>query len=204
MAELALDVPGPAGRLEALVAAPETTGTVAVLCHPHPQHGGTMHNKVTHTLARSLAQAGLATVRFNFRGVQASEGHYDEGRGEVDDALAVLDWCSQRWPGRSLWLAGFSFGALVALKAATQRAVERLITVAPPLYRLDPDAVELPQCPWLILQGEADELVDVDAVIAWVNRVPPGPELIVLPGVDHFFHGRLTELKERLLGWLSE
>ncbi len=206
LVETEISIAGTAGNLQGLLsdASADAARAVAVICHPHPQHGGTMHNKVAHTLARTLAALGLVTVRFNFRGVGASEGAYADGLGEVEDAVAVLDFARQRWPGRPLWLGGFSFGGMVAIAAAGQRRIDRLVTVAPPVYRMDMATVSQPDCPWLILIGDEDELVDVDAVIAWVNELEPGPHLIVLQGVDHFFHGRLTQLKDCLIEWTDE
>ncbi|MDH3893300.1 MAG: alpha/beta fold hydrolase [Chromatiales bacterium] len=204
LVETEISITGPAGSLEALVSDAAAARAVAVICHPHPQHGGTMHNKVAHTLARTFAALGLATIRFNFRGVGASAGSYADGLGEVDDAVAVLDFAQQRWPGAALWLGGFSFGGMIAIAAAARRPVERLVCVAPPIYRLDVAILAQPKCQWLILIGDEDELVDVDAVIAWVNELEPGPQLIVLEGVDHFFHGRLTQLKDSLIAWTDE
>jgi alpha/beta superfamily hydrolase len=197
----ALRIAGPAGVIEALLEDPRSTpGTgFGVICHPHPLHGGTMQNKVVHTLARALQEQELATLRFNFRGVGASEGVYDEGRGECDDALAVIDWGRARWPDAPLVLAGFSFGAMVALRIAAVARPERLITVAPPVTRVPLADIAPPPCPWLIVQGEADELVDYREVQAWAARFDPQPLLRLLPGVDHFFHGRLHELRAAVM-----
>ena len=193
-----LDIPGPAGKLESIFEFPgdgEILGA-AVVCHPHPQHGGTMHNKVAHTLARSFVRSGFAVLRFNFRGTEGSEGDYDEGVGEVDDALAALHWASQQYPNVPIWLAGFSFGAAVALKAAVAEAVDGLITVAPAVSRFANGLETQPQCPWLVVQGDQDELVDIEETIEWFNSLAPGPELAVLPEAEHFFHGRLVDLRE--------
>lgn len=192
-------IPGPAGDLEALLELPpegEPAG-YGVACHPHPKHGGSMKNKVVHTLCRVFTGRRLAAIRFNFRGVGASQGSYDEGIGEVDDALAVMAWAERRFGGDA-WLAGFSFGAAVALHAAARRPPARLITVAPPVGRLPVATERQPECPWIVIQGEEDELVDADGVVEWVNELAPGPELLLLPEVDHFFHGKLTLLRERL------
>lgn len=195
-------IPGPAGRLEALLeegGPADGPQRAALVLHPHPQHEGTMHNKVVHMLSRSLNRLGVATLRFNFRGVGASEGAYDEGRGETEDALAAAAWLQERYPGAELWLGGFSFGAGIALKAAADLPVRQLISVAPPVERLDLDAIGVPDCPWLIVQGEDDEIVDADGVVDWVNRLPPGPRLVLLPETGHFFHGKLTLLRDVLL-----
>jgi len=182
--------------LEARWAAPEhaVPTCFALICHPHPLYGGTMDNKVVTTLVRTAAALGAATVRFNFRGVGASEGRHDDGHGETGDVLAVIDWAAGRWPGARLWLCGFSFGAYVALAAASRRTVERLVTVAPPLRRMDVESLVLPGCPWLIVQGSADELVDSVEVQAWARSLLPPPRVAVLSGASHFFHGRLAEL----------
>jgi alpha/beta superfamily hydrolase len=195
-------IPGPAGPLEALLE--EAAGAVpharfGVLCHPHPLYGGTMDNKVVHTLARAFQELGMPTVRFNFRGVGASAGAHAGGVGEVDDALAVIEWGRARWPGAAVWLAGFSFGAAVALRASSLAPVARLVTVAPPVGRLLSGDVAVPRCPWLLLQGTADELVDAAAVRDWASRLVPPPDIVELSGASHFFHGRLHELRDAVL-----
>ncbi len=189
---------GPVGRLEAILESPEDVPArgVAVVLHPHPQHGGTMHNKVAHTLGRAFVRMGYATLRFNFRGTEASEGEYDAGNGELDDALAAIGWLKGRQPGRPVWLAGFSFGAAIAIRAAIEAGVDGLISVAPAVSRFASGLQTQPACPWLVVQGDEDELVDIDETIAWVNGLAPGPELLVLEGAEHFFHGRLVELRE--------
>lgn len=170
-----------------------------VVCHPHPLHGGTMTNKVVHTVARALQEQGLPTLRFNFRGVGRSEGTYDEGRGETADALAVIAWGRAQWPGAPLTLAGFSFGSMVALQAATSAHPVRVITVAPAVNNPAYAHIKAPECPWLILQGEADQLVDAGAVRSFAARCSPPPTLRLFPGVDHFFNGHLPELREAVL-----
>jgi alpha/beta superfamily hydrolase len=186
---------GPAGRLEALLDTPADPAGVAVVCHPHPEGGGTMRNKVVHTLTRAFARSGFTTLRFNFRGTGASEGSFDGGDGEVDDALAALAFMRAQQTQGSSWLAGFSFGAAIAIRAAVRAPVDGLISVAPAARRFASGLPVQPHCPWLIVQGDADELVDVEETISWVNELEPGPELLVLEGVDHFFHGRLNELR---------
>jgi len=198
-------ITGPVGRLEAVLETPsdaELLGTV-VVCHPHPQHGGTMHNKVAHTLARTFVRSGFAAVRFNFRGTEKSEGRFDEGVGELDDALAAVDWMRKRLPDNSLWLAGFSFGAAIAVRAAVERNVDGLVSVAPAVSRFASGLAKQPECPWLIVQGDEDELVDIDETIDWVNSLEPGPELLILEGAEHFFHGRLMDLREVVTQFVS-
>jgi alpha/beta superfamily hydrolase len=204
-----LTIAGPAGALEALAAVPAGFDGVraAVVCHPHPLHGGTMHNKVVHTLARTFEELGLATVRFNFRGVGSSEGAFDDGAGETEDARAVCKWARERWGVGEIWLAGFSFGAYVATRLAAENnpslAICCLVTVAPPAQRFQDPAWARPRCRWLIVHGAEDDLVDVADVRRWVARMEPAPQLTVLEGVDHYFHGRLHELKDVLHSQLA-
>ena len=191
-------IDGPAGPLEALVEVPAgfAGGDCAVVCHPHPLYGGTMHNKVVHTTARALQELGFATVRFNFRGVGASAGSFDDGRGETDDALAVCDEALVRFSGARLTLAGFSFGSFVAYRAAALRGAVRLYTIAPPIGRFDFTQHPAPQMPWIVIQGDRDELVDYARVVEWAGRAVPPPAVVILEGAEHFFHGRLRELNE--------
>ncbi len=201
-----LEIPGPVGLLEALrevPAAAQAPRAFGVICHPHPLFGGTMTNKVVHMLARSCHELGMPTLRFNFRGVGASAGQYDDGRGETEDALAVIEQGRALWPGAALWLAGFSFGAWVALRAAPRAAAARLVTVAPPVGRWDFAGLGTPGCPWLIVQGDQDELVDAAAVQQWAALQQPAPQLALLAGAEHFFHGRLNELRDVVNGFLK-
>jgi hypothetical protein len=207
----ALSIAGPAGLLEALVEDPAPATAPAaclVVCHPHPQHGGTMHNKVVTTLARAANDLGAPALRFNFRGTGASQGSFDEGRGETEDALAAVAVARQRWPGAALWLAGFSFGGHVALRASTRPGVspDRLVTVAPAFARhyAAPAEVSVPACPWLVIQGDADEVCDPGVVVSWCAALQPPPEIAVLPGVGHFFHGRLNELRDVVSAFLRQ
>ncbi|MCE5234179.1 MAG: alpha/beta family hydrolase [Mizugakiibacter sp.] len=188
---------GPAGRIEvaADVPAADARAGVAVICHPHPVHGGSMRNKVVTMLERALRECGLAAVRFNFRGVGASDGAYDEGRGEGEDLAAVAAWVRAVRPGDALWLGGFSFGSYVALANARRLGVDALITVAPPVGRWPFDAIALPDCPWLVVQGEDDELVDPQAVFAWTAQLASPPTLVRMPETGHFFHRRLIDLR---------
>jgi alpha/beta superfamily hydrolase len=200
-----LEIPGPAGKLESILEFPgqgEILGA-AVICHPHPQHGGTMHNKVAHTLARSFVRSDFAALRFNFRGTEGSEGEYDHGAGELDDALAVLDWMREQQPGVPLWLAGFSFGAAISVRAAVASPVDGLVSVAPAIYRFAGNLEGQPDCPWLIIQGDEDELVEVDETVEWVDSLEPGPELLVLRGAEHFFHGRLNDLRTAVMEFIA-
>jgi alpha/beta superfamily hydrolase len=200
-----LTIAGPAGDLEALLETPANADAahVAVICHPHPVYGGTMTNKVVHVLAKTFNERGVPAVRFNFRGVGASARDYDAGSGDTQDALAVIDWALQRFRGAALWIAGFSFGGAIAVRAAMARDAKRLVTVAPAVHRFAVEGAELPRCPWLLVQGDQDELVDAGEIQRWVATLAHPPQLALLPGVEHFFHGRLNELRSVVLEWLD-
>lgn len=202
----ALSIPGPAGVLEALLEVPDRRhfGAVAVVCHPHPLHQGSMLNKVVHTVCRAMLDLGLPALRFNFRGVGASDGQYSEGVGEAEDVVAVGEWLRQRYPDAGLVLAGFSFGAMAACRAALTLRPAQLISIAPPVERTR-KLLEgrHPAVPWLIIQGDADGVVPSDEVAAWAQSLSPPPELVILSGVDHFFHGSLTQLRQTIVGRLA-
>jgi len=190
-------LPGPAGAIEIACSLPEDSARngVAIICHPHPLQGGTMFNKVVTTLDRGLSEIGLATVRFNFRGVGKTEGTHDEGRGEAEDLVAVAEWVRRERPSAALWLAGFSFGAYVTLRAASRLAPAQVILVAPPVGRWDFSGIEWPTCPALIVQGNDDDVVDANAVAAWAEAQTPPPTLLRMPETGHFFHRRLIDLR---------
>jgi alpha/beta superfamily hydrolase len=196
---------GPDGDLEGVLEEPAgaSGASFGVVCHPHSLAGGTLDNKVVHTVARVMQERGLPTLRFNFRGVGASAGAFDDGAGETEDALAVIDWGLERWPHAALWLAGFSFGAYVALRASERRRLQRLITIAPPVQRFQFNTLRAPDCPWLIVQGDEDEIVDCGAVVAWARALSPPPQVTVLAGAGHFFHGRLQDLKDAILAHIA-
>ena len=197
-------IDGPCGQLEALfLAVPEARG-VALICHPNPVQGGTMLNKVVSTLQRTARDAGLATLRFNYRGVGASAGSHDMGSGEVDDAEAVAHWLRARYPQLPLTLLGFSFGGFVA--ASLGGRLERqdiepaqLIMVAPAVHRLSADNPPAQRCRLTLIQPEADEVVDPQEVYAWSAALQRPHELLKVAECGHFFHGKLTELKDLLL-----
>ncbi len=197
---------GPAGKLEIVVAMPNNgiaLQAIAIVCHPHPLHAGTMDNKVVCYMARTLNSLGIGTVRFNFRGVGQSTGDYDEGHGETQDTLAVAAWIKRHYPESPLWLTGFSFGAYIALRTASLTNPAQLITVAPPVNFFDFNAIATPTCPWLLVQGTHDEIVPHDEVFAWAKTLSPRPGFVSMPNVDHFFHGRLNNLHNVLLTALA-
>ena len=190
-------VAGPAGGLQCAIDSPEGAahGT-AIVCHPHPQFGGTMDNKVVATLARAFVQCGWRAVRFNFRGIGGSDGAWDEGRGEIDDALAVT--AALREPGRPLALAGFSFGGYVASQAAAALRPERLVLVGPATANFP---VATGPADTLVIHGEADDVVPLAATLDWAR--PQALPVVVVPGVGHFFHGQLGLLKSLVVRHLS-
>ncbi len=193
---------GPAGRIEALIDRPtaEAAGRgTAIIAHPHPLFGGTMDNKVVQTLARAFVQCGWTAVRFNFRGVGASDGVHDEGRGETEDFLAVVQQCAPEGP---LALAGFSFGSFVMSQALAAlwpvRQIEKLVFVGAAASRFQVAAVpaELHERT-LVVHGEHDDTVPLAAVLDWAR--PQALPVTVVPGGSHFFHGQLPLLKSLLL-----
>ncbi|MEA5445900.1 alpha/beta fold hydrolase [Gammaproteobacteria bacterium AB-CW1] len=199
-----ITVAGPVGALEALFQLPaKQPRAIGVACHPHPLHQGTMRNKVAHTLARAMVDAGAATLRFNFRGVGKSEGEFDNAVGETADALAAVAWLRERYPDLPLWLGGFSFGAQVSIQAAARARPDKLISIAPPVARFGDSRPSRPDCPWLLVQGEADEIVDPEAVFAWADAYQSPPQVESFPEVGHFFHGHLTPLHRTLLDFLE-
>jgi alpha/beta superfamily hydrolase len=197
----ALTLQGPAGVIEALRDVP-TDGVplgVAFIAHPHPLYGGTMQNKVVQTLARAFVQCGWQALRFNFRGVGASAGTYDEGRGEIMDMLAVL---AQVAPEGRVALAGFSFGAFVASHVAQtlapERGVDKLVLVgtAASRFAVAPVAPEMHE-QTLVLHGEQDDTVPLSSVMDWAR--PQSLPVTVIPGVEHFFHGQLPLIKSLVM-----
>ncbi len=200
-----LTINGPAGTLACLLDEPGAPARgLAVLCHPHPQFGGTMDNKVVQTLARALVQLGYRSWRFNFRGIGGSQGQWDEGRGEVDDALAVIAHARASWPEAPLVLGGFSFGAYVASQAAKRLSAqgamaERVVLVGPAVQNFEVAAVPADT---LVVHGERDDVVALQAVFDWAR--PQALPVTVLPGAGHFFHGQLPVLKQIVVGaWAS-
>lgn len=190
-------VAGPAGDLVCAIDEPEgPLQGVAVICHPHPQHGGTLDNKVVATLARAFMQCGWRAVRFNFRGIGGSAGVWDEGRGEIDDALAVAAAVCE--PGQRLALAGFSFGAYVASHAAAALHPVRLVLIGPATANF---VVAPVAAGTLVVHGEVDDVVPLAATLAWAR--PQALPVVVVPGGGHFFHGQLSLLKSLVVRHLS-
>lgn len=184
-------IAGPVGPIEAALADPGPPRRgIAVIAHPHPLYGGTMDNKVVTTLSRAFESQGFAAVRFNFRGVGHSAGAFDEGEGETEDAVAVAQWALATLGASPLWLAGFSFGAAIQARAGQRLPPARLVLVAPAVNR-----VAMPNVPegTLVIHGEHDDVVPLSEVMDWAR--PQGLPVVVIPGGEHFFHGRLPLLK---------
>jgi alpha/beta superfamily hydrolase len=196
---------GPAGLLEMAVSRPRemTRDAWGIVCHPHPLQGGTMYNKVVTTLIKTFQALGIATIRFNFRGVGKSEGQFDQGKGELEDLLAVITWAQEKKMQKELWLGGFSFGAAIAVKAATQLPITKLVAVAPSVDSFVMQHLPPILCPWILAQGDQDEVVDPQSVYAWAAARDPQPHILRFPEAGHFFHGQLSELRKRVERELS-
>lgn len=195
-------VPGPAGRLECMLKLPasgaEGSGA-AVICHPHPLFGGTLHNKVVHAAAEALVAAGLPTLRFNFRGAGGSGGAHDGGRGEQDDLQAVLDHIEGRFPGRPLVLAGYSFGAYVSLRVGCRDGrAAALIGIGLPITMMTFDFLAGCDRPLTLIQGDQDMFGPLPLVMAVAATLPQGARVVAIPGTAHNFAGRLEELALRV------
>ncbi len=196
-------IPGPAGNLEtdihALADAGAAVRGVALIAHPNPVQGGTKDNKVVTTLARAFSSLGYVAVRPNFRGVGASEGVHDKGIGETDDLLAVAAYAQARFQTQTLLLAGFSFGGFVQTRVAKRIACERMVLVGPAVNRIHDDAAESAPENTLVVHGERDDVVPLAAVLDWAR--PRNLPVVVVPGGEHFFHGRLHLLAQIVTRW---
>lgn len=196
-----VEIPGPAGRLEGVLQ--EHRGGepsfVAVVCHPHPLYGGTLHNKVVHRTASTLHQLGASVLRFNFRGVGKSEGTHDQGVGELEDARAAHRWLRDRHPSARRWLAGFSFGSWVAARlAAAEADVEQLILIAPPVTRSGFQVLKSCAVPKLVVQGTADDVCPIEALETQYPSWAEPKSLVRIEGAGHFFDRQLGPLGEAL------
>ncbi|WXL26721.1 alpha/beta fold hydrolase [Ectopseudomonas mendocina] len=202
--ETPITLEGPCGQLEALLLDTADARGVALICHPNPVQGGTMLNKVVSTLQRTARDCGLVTLRFNYRGVGASEGSHDMGTGEVDDAEAVAKWVLEQYPNLPLTLLGFSFGGFVAAALGARLEAQgvqlnNLFMVAPAVHRLTAQTPPASQCPLTIIQPEVDEVIEPQAVYDWSAGLGRAHELLKVAECGHFFHGKLTDLKDLLL-----
>ena len=196
---------GNAGRLEAVLSVPQQRNStiVAFLGHPHSLQGGTMNNKVVTTMARVFKELGIPSLRFNFRGVGQSEGVYDAGIGESEDMLALVQQWQQEQPAAKLIFAGFSFGSYVAYRAAAQCKQSSLITIAPAVTHYDYKEFHPAPRPWLIVQGDEDEVIPPELVFAFAEKEQPILPVIRFANTTHFFHGKLVALKVQLVEYLT-
>jgi alpha/beta superfamily hydrolase len=195
-------IPGPAGNIETDIHAPETPGAtvrgIALIAHPNPLQGGTKDNKVVTTLARAFSGLGYVAVRPNFRGVGATDGVHDHGMGETDDLIAVAEHAMARFATRTLLLAGFSFGSFVQTRVAKRLPCERMVLVGPAVNRFPAETV--PENT-LVVHGEQDDVVPLAAVLDWAR--PQNLPLVIVPGGEHFFHGRLGLLSQIVTRWCA-
>ncbi len=196
--EQTLLIQGAVGQLEIVINCPENNPQhYAIVCHPHPVHGGAMTNKVVYMIGRTFNAMGVGVIKFNFRGVGKSEGKFDNGVGECDDLRAVANWVQTTYTPAELWLSGFSFGSFVALRTHHDLNVSRLLLVAPPVQYFSETYVS--NVPTLVIQGGQDEIVSPDAVRTWVQTQNPQPKLVWMEQADHFFHAKLNALREEIL-----
>lgn len=194
-------IPGPVGALEAAVETHPSPQGLAIICHPHPLHQGTMHNKVVTTAARAMYELGCTTMRFNYRGVGKSEGSYGNSVGETEDAYAVWQYCKQHYEAARTILIGFSFGSYIAASLAKRILPNVVLSIAPAIGKQAFDALITLPSPWIGIIGEADELFSIDSVSAFFEKrkaMGYPTAFQVLPKAGHFFHGQLPFLKETL------
>jgi alpha/beta superfamily hydrolase len=199
-------LPGPAGKLEAVLWTPqsvESPAMAALVCHPHPLFGGTLHNKVVYQAAKALDSLGMPVLRFNFRGAGLSEGKHDRGMGERDEVRTALDFLAQEFPRTPLLLAGFSFGSWVGLRVGCEdERVEKLIGIGAPVNHSDFSYLQRCAKPKLFVQGSKDQFGDPAKLRSIVGELPGENEVVVVDGVDHFFTGRIEELGAAMVGWM--
>lgn len=196
---------GPAGRIEGILreAAPPVN-RAAIVCHPHPLFGGTMHNKVVFRIARVFQDAGFAVLRFNFRGTGRSEGTHDDGRGEQDDLRAAITFIEQKYEDAEIWLAGFSFGAAMMLRAAcSDGRIRALVAAGAPVSKYDFSQLVHCDRPKLFVQGALDEFGPPDELTRFVDRLDEPKTLKIIDGADHFFEGHLTELAQAVANFIA-
>jgi alpha/beta superfamily hydrolase len=195
-------IPGSAGSIETDIHTPPEPDSaprgIALIAHPNPVQGGTKDNKVVTTLARAFTSLGYVSVRPNFRGVGASEGTHDQGIGETDDLVTVAEQVMERFHTQTLLLAGFSFGAFVQTRVARRLAVERMVLIGPAVNRFPAETVTENT---LVIHGELDDVVPLATVLDWAR--PQNLPVVVLPGGDHFFHGRLHLLSQLVTRWCT-
>ncbi len=196
--EFLREIPGPVGPLEALLDLPSAEPcAAAVFAHPHPLHGGTMHTKTVYQASKALARIGVAVLRFNFRGVGRSAGRHDGGPGEMDDFRAGLDFMTARYPDKSLWAAGFSFGSWIAWNVGLdEERVPLMLGIGLPVDRFDFSPVKRSEKAKFLVHGERDELISVRDIRKFYAELREPKELVVIEGADHLFDGKTSEVGE--------
>jgi len=206
LSETVREIPGPVGPLEALLDKPSGTPRAAVVfAHPLPIEGGTMHTKVVFQGAKALARIGCVVLRFNFRGVGRSAGTWDEGRGEMDDYRAAVDFLSAKYPDLEMWAAGFSFGSYIATtQGAGDDRICALIGIAPPVDRYEFASVKLSLKPKFIIHGERDELIPLRTVREFYARLQEPKELVEIDKANHLFDGQASEVGDALEELLAD
>jgi len=205
LADVIREIDGPAGPLEVLIEPSGDPRAAVVFAHPLPTQGGTMHTKVVFQGTKALARIGCAVLRFNFRGVGRSAGKWDDGRGELDDYRAAVDFMAAQYPGTDVWAAGFSFGSYVALTVgAADDRICALIGIAPPVNRYDFEAVKKSTKPKFIIHGEADELIPLKQVREFYAQLADPKELVEVDRANHLFDGQVTEVGEALEDLLAD
>ena len=203
--ENTITLEGAAGKIESILHLPKAgivespIQAMMICCHPHPLYGGTMSNKIVHIICKTFSKMGLPTLRFNFRSIGESEGIHDNGIGESEDLLILSELMHETWPNRELWLAGFSFGSWIAANTAVQAKAKQLLSIAPPVQYFDFKDFNQPTCPWLVLMGDQDDVVEPEKVYEWINAQQDNkPELIRFSEAGHFFHGEMVNMSNIL------
>lgn len=204
--EFLREIPGPAGTLEALLDEPQgDPRAVAVLGHPHPLHGGTMHTKALYQAAKALPRIGVAVLRFNFRGVGRSAGTFDAGPGEKDDFRAAISFLHDRYPDLPIWAGGMSFGSWIAMTTGAEDArVSLLLGIAPPVDRYDFDALKTCTLPKFIIHGESDELISIKEIRKFYAQLPEPKELVTIEDANHLFEGKASMVGEAVEDLLAD
>jgi alpha/beta superfamily hydrolase len=204
--EFLREIAGPAGPLEALLDLPAgEPRAVAVLGHPHPLHGGTMHTKALYQAAKALPRIGVAALRFNFRGVGRSAGVFDAGPGEREDFLAAISFVSGRFPDLPIWAGGMSFGSWIAMTTgAEDTRVSLLLGIAPPVDRYDFEVLKTCTLPKFIVHGESDELISIKDIRKFYSQIPEPKELVTIEDADHLFEGKTAMVGEAVEDLLAD
>ena len=199
-------IDGPVGKIEAKLEKHSKLNPlgIIIICHPHPLHGGSMKNKVVHTIARACLSKNIMVLRFNFRGVGLSQGSFDDGIGEYDDVISVMNYIKNYYPKIPIWLGGFSFGGGIAIRVAAAIESKALITIAPSVFKNNFLIRNEPICPWLIIHGNKDEVIKIHTLIDWHKNLEVTSRIVIIDGATHFFHGCLVELRAEIETFIEQ